>query len=192
MYARLRLLLLWTSAALRAHRRAEVAYESAHPQPDPASRRRRARHTAMQGRRPRSGPGHADRWRLAVKLRPAEHSLISGGCCTLDGAPPRTAEPGGHQAGARLSRSLRTSFPIFPGRMYATLGAISRHGDEGAVVRNRHHAQTRLPHSAAGSNHGIEQGRSPVDQEMFDPEVTCETVCGQPARSSGVPGEFLW
>jgi hypothetical protein len=48
----------------------------------------------------------ADAW--PVEPRRAEHRLISGGCCLLDGAPCAVA-PGGHQAGARLSRSLRTS-----------------------------------------------------------------------------------
>jgi len=48
----------------------------------------------------------ADAW--PAEPRRAEHSLISGGCCMLDG-PPCAAAPGGHQAGARLSRSLRTS-----------------------------------------------------------------------------------
>ena len=89
-----------------------------------------------------------------VELGQAEHSLISGGCCMLTGLPG-AAVPGGHQAGARLSRSLRTSSPTFPGRCSATLGAIS-HGDEGAEARNRHLAQTHLPHSTAGSNHATE------------------------------------
>jgi hypothetical protein len=65
-----------------------------------------------------------------VELRQAEHGRISGGCSMLDG-PPRAAVPGGHQAGARLSRSLARHPDLPRGGCSATLGAISRHGDEG-------------------------------------------------------------
>src|ERR1022692_611284 len=118
MYARLRLLLLWTSAALRAHRQAEVAHDSAHPPVDPASRRRRAdirpRKGAEQDRgqvTPTAGAWPGEAWSSGAQPD------LRGAAVMLDGAPPRTAVPGGHQAGARLSRSLRTSFPTFPGRM---------------------------------------------------------------------------
>ena len=106
---------------LHARRHAEVVYDSAHPPADPASLGNERDMQPPKGAeqdRDQVTPT-ADAW--PVEPRRAEHSLISGGCCMLDG-PPGAAAPG-HQAGARLSRSLRTSPDL---------------------------AQTRLPRSTAG------------------------------------------